>query len=65
MPKYGDPKYWDQRYSEQAGKMFDWYTFIHRLEDYESLKGIVKELCPSNEAKILMVGCGNAGTLVI
>jgi hypothetical protein len=24
MPNYGDPKYWNKRYKEQAKTMFDW-----------------------------------------
>ena len=32
MPNYGDPKYWDKRYSDNQGNMFDW------LEDYDSLR---------------------------
>lgn len=54
MPNYGDPKYWDKRYSENAGSMFDW------LEDYHSLSPLLKELIPDKEAKILIIGCGNA-----
>ena len=32
MPNYGDPKYWDKRYSDNQGNMFDW------LEHYDSLR---------------------------
>lgn len=53
MPNYGDPQYWDKRYSENEGSMFDW------LEDYASLKPLLKDLIKP-ESKILVVGCGNA-----
>jgi hypothetical protein len=39
MPNYGDPKYWDKRYTENEGSMFDW------LEDYNSLKTLIREHC--------------------
>lgn len=54
MPNYGDPKYWDKRYSENEGSMFDW------LEDYQSLKPLLSDLIPSKSARILIIGCGNA-----
>lgn len=53
MPNYGDPRYWDRRYNEYQGKMFDW------LENYESLKPLLKDLV-KKEDKILILGCGNA-----
>lgn len=53
MPNYGDPKYWDKRYSENEGSMFDW------LEDYRSLKPLLSDLL-TLESKILVLGCGNA-----
>lgn len=53
MPNYGDPLYWNERYANCKGTMFDW------LEDYQQLKSILDNyLNPSN--KILIVGCGNA-----
>ncbi|TNV82203.1 hypothetical protein FGO68_gene3607 [Halteria grandinella] len=54
MPNYGDPKYWDKRYSENEGSMFDW------LEDYQSLKPLLSSLIPSKSSRILIIGCGNA-----
>jgi hypothetical protein len=39
MPNYGDPKYWDKRYIDNEGSMFDW------LEEYNSLKSLVREYC--------------------
>jgi hypothetical protein len=53
MPNYGDPKYWDKRYKENEGSIFDW------LEDYRSLKPLLAELI-TPESKILVLGCGNA-----
>lgn len=53
MPNYGDPLYWDLRYKNTDGSMFDW------LEDFNSLRGLLeKHLKP--EHKILILGCGNA-----
>jgi len=54
MPNYGDPKYWDERYSEQEGSTFDW------LEDYPTLKPYLLPLLPGPDARILVLGCGNA-----
>ncbi len=53
MPNYGDPKYWDKRYSENEGSMFDW------LEDFKSLKPLLSDLLTPS-SKILILGCGNA-----
>ena len=54
MPNYGDPKYWDKRYSDNAGTMFDW------LEDFYSLKPLLYDLIPDKSSRILIIGCGNA-----
>lgn len=54
MPNYGDPKYWDKRYAENRGTMFDW------LEDYHSLKPLLTSIIPDLTARILIIGCGNA-----
>lgn len=55
MPNYGDPKYWEERYSEQKDSTFDW------LEDYQSLYSILKEFKLNKEnARILNLGCGNS-----
>ena len=53
MPNYGDPEYWNKRYKDQANTVFDW------LEDYKSLKDILKEFC-HKESRVLVLGCGNA-----
>ena len=53
MPNYGHPKYWDERYTQHKGSMFDW------LEDYETLSLILNENL-TKESKILIIGCGNA-----
>ena len=45
MPNYGDKNYWIQRYEEQNGTTFDW------LEDYESVKPILKNLERMNDPK--------------
>ena len=54
MPNYGDPRYWDKRYAENDGSMFDW------LEDYQSLQPLIKDLIPDKTSKIIIIGCGNA-----
>jgi SAM-dependent methyltransferase len=55
MPNYGDPRYWDEHYREQEGETFDW------LEGYEMLKEVLQPLLSSQDATILVLGCGNAG----
>ena len=54
MPNYGDPAYWDQRYRDQQGKTFDW------LEDFDALKPYIQGLSISSDAKVIVLGCGNA-----
>ena len=39
MPQYGDPKYWDKRYTEYAGTTFDW------LENFETLEPLFDHYC--------------------
>lgn len=53
MPNYGHPKYWDERYGQNKGAMFDW------LEDYETLSQLLNENL-TKDSKILIIGCGNA-----
>ena len=53
MPNYGDPTYWDERYTQCEGSMFDW------LEDYSSLKELLQKFVKPSH-KILIIGCGNA-----
>jgi 2-polyprenyl-3-methyl-5-hydroxy-6-metoxy-1,4-benzoquinol methylase len=54
MPNYGDPRYWDKRYREHAGTVFDW------LEDFQTLRPIFTDHLPDKTVKIIMIGCGNA-----
>lgn len=54
MPNYGDPRYWDDHYRQEEGQTFDW------LEEYEELKTVLQPLLPSQDATILVLGCGNA-----
>ena len=42
-----------------TGLIFCYPEFI-RLEDYESLKPLLSKLLPTKDAKILVLGCGNA-----
>lgn len=53
MPNYGDPKYWDKRYKENEGTIFDW------LEDYHSLKPLFEDYISTKDQKIINLGCGN------
>lgn len=55
MPNYGDPSYWDERYTANEGSTFDW------LEDFKSLKPLLEEIFQTKkDMKILILGCGNA-----
>ena len=49
MPQYGDPDYWDKRYSQQKHKTFDW------LENWASLKEKIEPLI-SKDSRILILG---------
>lgn len=53
MPQYGDPNYWDKRYTEYAGSTFDW------LEDFESLLPLITQYIKPTD-RCLMLGCGNS-----
>ena len=55
MPNYGDHQYWDDRY-RKAGRdaVFDW------LESYATLRRLLEQFMPSQDIKILVLGCGNA-----
>ena len=35
MTNYGDKEYWDRRYAEAEGEVFDW------LEDFSSLREVM------------------------
>ena len=52
MPNYGSASYWEKRYAKMK-EPFDW------LEDYQGIKDVIEGLVDRN-AKILMLGCGNA-----
>lgn len=54
MPNYGEKKYWEERYASQKGKSFDW------LENYESIKPMIKNIGIKKNAYTLNVGCGNS-----
>ena len=45
--------YWDERYQEEVGQMYDW------LADFSVLRDFVQEVC-TRESRILMLGCGNS-----
>ncbi|KAH1232033.1 EEF1A lysine methyltransferase 4 [Glycine max] len=51
---YGEPWYWDNRYSNEPGP-FDWY------QKYLTLAPIINLYVPPSHP-VLVVGCGNSGT---
>ena len=53
MTNYGNPYYWDERYKECDGTMYDW------LEDFKSLESILTQYM-KKDSRILILGCGNA-----
>ncbi|XP_052170939.1 uncharacterized protein LOC127787114 isoform X2 [Diospyros lotus] len=50
---YGDALYWDARYIQDAGSLYDWY------QRYAALRPFVRKYIPTS-SRVLMVGCGNA-----
>lgn len=66
MPNYGDPQYWEDRYKESAGKVFEW------LEDFSAIESLILKFLSENplfpegstewrkDVKILNLGCGNS-----
>ena len=58
MTNYGDKEYWEKRYTAaDKNSNFDW------LENYESLKSIIKNYINKDD-KILIIGCGNSGNII-
>lgn len=53
MTNYGNPRYWDERYKECEGDMYDW------LEDFKSLESLLTQYV-KKDSRILILGCGNA-----
>ncbi|RWW27868.1 hypothetical protein GW17_00007687 [Ensete ventricosum] len=54
---YGDALYWDARYLADGNASFDWY------QRYSALRPFVRNYVPVS-ARVLMVGCGNAGSFL-
>ena len=66
MPNYGDPQYWEDRYKESSGKVFEW------LEDFTAIESLITQLLQETpvysgeseewkkSCKILNLGCGNS-----
>ena len=56
MPDYGNVNYWDERYSSQEDKDFDWY------QDASVLKTLLLPYLKKGQAdfEILIPGCGNS-----
>jgi hypothetical protein len=53
MPEYGSKAYWDARY-DRVDEPFDW------MVDFSSLASNLEALLPDKNARILLVGCGDA-----
>ena len=55
-PNYGSLSYWDERYSAEDGKSFDWY------QDYSTLKPALQTHLKRHipDFEILIPGCGNS-----
>ena len=50
-------EYWNARYREERGLVFDWYiNWKQGLRDI-----VIPRLYDDKEAEILVVGCGNSG----
>jgi hypothetical protein len=54
MPDYGNPSYWDERYSADE-KTYDWYQDFSSLSKY--LSPFLKRI---PDFEILIAGCGNS-----
>lgn len=54
MQAYGEPSYWDERYSHESGP-FDWY------QKYGALAPLLRLYIPFHH-QVLVVGCGNSGS---
>ncbi|KIY68899.1 S-adenosyl-L-methionine-dependent methyltransferase [Cylindrobasidium torrendii FP15055 ss-10] len=52
--RYGEREYWNERYSGEENKTFDWF------KTYADVAPILRELIPNKNARILMLGCGNS-----
>ena len=50
-------EYWDKRYLEEQGEVFEWYG------GWESISPVVED-CIARDDRILEVGCGNSGLCV-
>jgi hypothetical protein len=56
-PDYSKIEYWNARYREERGLVFDWYiNWKQGLRDI-----VIPRLYDDKEAEILVVGCGNSG----
>ena len=54
MPDYGNPSYWDERYSARSNESFDWY------QSYSRVKPFIKTLLSTNgDFEVLIPGSGN------
>ena len=55
MPDYGNPSYWDERYSARSNESFDWY------QSYSRIKPFIKTLLSTNgDFEVLIPGSGNS-----
>lgn len=53
---YHDVKYWDERYQKEGEEgAFDWF------KSYKDVAVHIRKAIPNQEARIIMLGCGNSG----
>lgn len=58
-PDYSKVEYWNARYREERGLVYDWYiSWKQGLRDI-----VIPRLYDDKEAEILVVGCGNSGKI--
>jgi hypothetical protein len=56
-PDYSRQEYWNARYKEERGQVFDWFFgWKNGLREI-----VAPRLYDDKEAEILVVGCGNSG----
>lgn len=53
---YATKSYWDQRYQQESDDsiVFDWF------KSYSEIAPVLRQALPSNDAAIIMLGCGNS-----
>jgi hypothetical protein len=60
-PDYSKQAYWNARYTEERGQIFDWYLGWRPQVGVGMRDLIIPRLYDDKEAEILVIGCGNSG----